>query len=69
MLSLQRVWALPRAAFAAFVARIPPPLGIGTALLADGSRPKGFLCEAEGIRGARNISSFGGWRAYLAAKR
>ena len=63
------VWALPRAAFAAFVAGIPPPLGIGTALLADGSRPKGFLCEAEGIRGARDISSFGGWRAYLAAKR
>jgi allophanate hydrolase len=63
------VWALPRAAFAAFVAAIPPPLGIGTVLLADGSRPKGFLCEAEGIRGARDISAFGGWRAYLAAKR
>jgi allophanate hydrolase len=62
------VWALPAEGFARFVAGIPAPLGIGTLLLADGSRPKGFLCEAEAIRGARNISSFGGWRAYLAAK-
>ena len=57
----------PRAS-ARFVAGIPAPLGIGTLLLADGTRPKGFLCEAEAIRGARDISSFGGWRAYLAAK-
>ena len=53
---------------ARFVAGIPAPLGIGTLLLADGTRPKGFLCEAEAIRAARDISSFGGWRAYLAAK-
>ena len=25
-----------------------PPLGIGTLLLADGTRPKGFLCESRG---------------------
>jgi len=62
------VWALPAEGFARFVAGIPAPLGIGTLLLADGTRPKGFLCEAEAIRGARNISSFSGWRAYLAAK-
>jgi allophanate hydrolase len=63
------VWALPAEAFGRFVAGIPPPLGIGTLLLADGTRPKGFLCEAEAIRTARDISAFGGWRAYLAAKR
>ena len=34
--------------------------------LADGSRPKGFIVEAEGIAGAEDISRFGGWRAYLA---
>jgi len=27
---------------------------------------KGFLVEAEAVSGARDISSFGGWRAYLA---
>jgi hypothetical protein len=31
------------------------------------SRPKGFLCEAEGLSRARDISSFGGWRAYVAS--
>jgi allophanate hydrolase len=62
------VWALPAEGFARFVAGIPPPLGIGTLLLADGTRPKGFLCESEACRAARHISAFGGWRAYLAAK-
>jgi len=63
------VWALPAEGFAGFVAGIPAPLGIGTLLLADGTRPKGFLCEAAGTRGAKAISSFGGWRAYVAARR
>ena len=61
------VWALPVKGFGRFVAGIPAPLGVGTLLLADGTQPKGFLCEAEAIRSARPISSFGGWRAYLAA--
>jgi allophanate hydrolase len=26
----------------------------------------GFLVESEALAGARDISSFGGWRAYLA---
>jgi allophanate hydrolase len=63
------VWALPAAAFGCFVAHIPAPLGIGTLRLADGTRPKGFLCEGEGVRGATPISKYGGWRAYVASKR
>jgi allophanate hydrolase len=63
------VWALPAEAFGRFVAGIPAPLGIGTLLLADGTRPKGFLCEGEAIGAAKRISSYGGWRAYMAAKR
>jgi len=35
--------------------------------LADGTTPKGFIVEAEGLKGATDISSFGGWRAYRAA--
>ena len=61
------VWALPPEGIARFVSKIPAPLGIGTLKLADGSRPKGFLCEPEGVRTSTDISSFGGWRAYLAA--
>lgn len=60
------VWSLDAAAFGAFVARIPSPLGIGTLRLADGTSPKGFLVEAEAVRGAEDISSYGGWRGYLA---
>jgi len=62
------VWVLSPAAFGQFVAAIPPPLSIGTIVLADGRGVKGFIVEAAGIVGARDISSFGGWRAYMAEK-
>jgi allophanate hydrolase len=60
------VWALPAAAFGKFVAAIPPPLSIGTVRLADGRGVKGFLVEPAGIDGARDISAFNGWRAFVA---
>ncbi len=59
-------WALSTEAFGAFVASVPSPLSIGTVTLRDGSAVKGFLVEAQGVVGARDISEFGGWRAYLA---
>ncbi len=61
------VWALPPAGFGEFVSAIPAPLCIGTLLLADGTRPTGFLVEPEGLAGAEEISRFGGWRSYLAS--
>jgi allophanate hydrolase len=61
------VWALPEAGFGRFVAGIPAPLCIGTLRLADGSAPKGFLVEPEGLHGAEDISAFGGWRAFIAS--
>jgi allophanate hydrolase len=62
------VWTLDAASFGAFVARIPPPLGIGTVRLADGALAKGFLVEAEAVKTAEDVSRFGGWRAYLAGR-
>jgi len=62
------IWSLSPAAFGQFVAAIPPPLSIGTIALSDGRRVKGFIVEAAGVEGARDISSFGGWRAYMAEK-
>jgi allophanate hydrolase len=62
------LWALSAAAFGKFVAAIPPPLGIGTVQLADGRGVKGFVVEPAAINGARDISSFGGWRAFMAEK-
>ncbi|MBL8381156.1 MAG: allophanate hydrolase [Burkholderiales bacterium] len=61
------VWDMPAAAFASFVAEIPAPLGIGTLTLADGSTVKGFVCEPYALDGARDISEYGGWRAFCAA--
>jgi allophanate hydrolase len=60
------IWALPAAAFGQFVAAIPPPLSIGTVRLADGRGVKGFIVEPAGVTGARDISAFNGWRAFVA---
>ncbi|BEM42204.1 allophanate hydrolase [Serratia marcescens] len=59
------LWDIPLARFGEFVAEIPAPLGIGTLLLADGRRVKGFICEAWALEGATDITEFGGWRDYL----
>jgi allophanate hydrolase len=61
------LWALPAEGFGRFVAAVPPPLSIGSVRLQDGRLVKGFLVEAEGVRDARDITAFGGWRAFVAA--
>jgi allophanate hydrolase len=61
------LWEMPQAQFGSFMALIPEPLGIGNIKLADGSTVKGFICEPLALEGATDISSFGGWRNYLAS--
>lgn len=61
------LWEMPVEHYGSFVALVPAPLGIGTLTLADGSSVQGFLCEAQALQGAQDITHFGGWRAYLAA--
>ncbi len=60
------VWALPTAQMGALLAQIPAPLGLGRVRLADGTDATGFLAEAAGVEGARDITAFGGWRGWLA---
>jgi allophanate hydrolase len=60
------IWALSASAFGKFVAAIPPPLSIGTIRLADGRGVKGFIAEPTALDGARDISAFRGWRAFVA---
>jgi allophanate hydrolase len=61
------VWEMDPAAFGDFVAGVPSPLCIGTVELESGASVKGFLCEGHALGGARDVSSFGGWKAYRAA--
>jgi allophanate hydrolase len=61
------VWEMPACQFGSFVAGIAAPLGIGKLELADGSMVSGFICEAIGIADARDITAYGGWRAWLKA--
>jgi allophanate hydrolase len=61
------IWEMDAAGFGTFVAEIPPPLGIGTIRLEDGSTVQGFLCEAHAVENAQDITAFGGWRNWLKA--
>ena len=63
------VWEMTAESFGKFVAAIPPPLGIGTITLDDGQCVKGFLCEPHALRGAQDITEFGGWMSYLEGTR
>jgi allophanate hydrolase len=47
---------------------VKAPLAIGDVLLDDGSLVKGFVGESYGVAGAPDISTYSGWRAYLAAQ-
>lgn len=61
------LWQMPIAAFGAFTASIPSPLGIGKIELSDGRIVPGFVCEAHATEGAENITAWGGWRAAMAS--
>jgi len=61
------LWDVPLESFGALVAEVPPPLAIGSVQLQDGAWVKGFVCEGHAVAAALDISSFGGWRAYLAS--
>lgn len=61
------VWRLPAAGFGTFVDGLPAPMAIGTVQLDDGRAVTGFVCEPYATVGARDITTFGGWRAFRAA--
>lgn len=61
------LWEMPEPMFARFVAAVPRPMAIGTVRLSDGGEAPGFLCEPGALRHARDITAFGGWRAFIAS--
>jgi allophanate hydrolase len=41
-------------------------MALGRVGLADGTTAPGFLCEPEAVDSAADITTYGGWRAFLA---
>jgi allophanate hydrolase len=63
------LWALPATGLATLLAELPSPMALGRVVLSDGAEVVGFLCEPAALDGAVEITSFGGWLAFLAASR
>jgi len=61
------VWRVPAGGLADILVKEPAGLCIGKVKLAGGEEVLGVLAEAILCTGQREISEFGGWRAYRAA--
>jgi hypothetical protein len=61
------VWDVPAAGLAQVLLNEPPGLAVGKVLLADGAIVLGVLGEPFLCAGRREITAFGGWRAYVAS--
>ena len=63
------VWSVPPAGLAAILRNEPPGLCIGKVRLLDGEETLGVLGEPALCEGMPEITAYGGWRAFLAARR
>jgi gamma-glutamylcyclotransferase (GGCT)/AIG2-like uncharacterized protein YtfP len=61
------VWSVPTGAVAGILVNEPDGLTLGRVRLADGSVVLGVLGEPAACEGEKEITAFGGWRAYLTA--
>ena len=62
------VWSVPAAGLASILLNEPPGLSVGKVRLEDGSTVLGVLGEPALVEGHREITAYGGWRAYIAAE-
>jgi carbamate kinase len=62
------IWSVPLVGLAGILQNEPPGLAIGKVVLQDGSIVLGVLGEPFLCEGQREITEFGGWRAYVAAQ-
>ncbi len=61
------VWQVPAAGLASVLMKEPEGLSVGKVTLSDGEVVLGVIGEAELVRGRKEISSYGGWRRYVAS--
>ncbi|GAB3277559.1 allophanate hydrolase [Kineosporia babensis] len=59
------LWEVSVGALGRFLAALPAPMNLGRVELADGSWVVGFGAAAEAVRAGKDISEFGGWKAWL----
>lgn len=62
------VWSVPAVGLTPILRQEPPGLCIGKIQLDDGSEVLGVLGEAILCEGQREITAYGGWRAYVASR-
>jgi hypothetical protein len=62
------IWAVPPAGLSQILMQEPPGLCIGKIVLADGEVVLGVLGEPFLCQDQLEISQWGGWRSYIAAK-
>ena len=61
------VWQVPAAGLASVLVKEPEGLSVGKVTLSDGEVVLGVIGEPELLHGMKEISSFGGWRNYIAS--
>jgi hypothetical protein len=61
------VWSVPAGGIASILLAEPPGLSIGKVKLAGGRTVLGVLGEPALCEGRREITSYGGWRAYISS--
>jgi allophanate hydrolase len=61
------VWAISHAGLGRLIGRVSQPLSIGAVELADGRTVPGFVCDSRVVGTSRDITEWGGWRAFVAA--
>ena len=62
------IWSVPPEGLAAILMKEPPGICIGKVRLEDGSETLGVLGEPALCEGMPEITAYGGWRAYVAAR-
>jgi hypothetical protein len=63
------IWQLPPTGIVSVLLNEPPGLSVGKVVLTGGEEVLGVLAEPFLCEGKREITSCGGWRAYIAASR
>ena len=58
------VWQVPLAGLGIILSQEPPGLAIGKVMLHDGEEVLGVIGEPLTVEGKKEITEYGGWRAY-----